>query len=119
MSSPARRRSALVFVTLVVIVTAAASSFGSDPPPGAALLVRIGNAPRGKPIPSGFVGLSLEYSAIPAYAGSDPNSINPVLEQLIRNLSPGHQRCGLVATAPTGRGGRSPVSSVPAASGTR
>jgi hypothetical protein len=40
-------------------------------------------------IPRGFLGLSLEYRAIEAYAGSDPNAINPVLEQLISNLSPG------------------------------
>lgn len=44
---------------------------------------------RGSPIPRGFLGLSLEYRAIEAYAGSDPNAINPVLEQLISNLSPG------------------------------
>ena len=40
-------------------------------------------------IPRGFLGLSLEYRAIEAYAGSDPSAINPVLEQLISNLSPG------------------------------
>lgn len=40
-------------------------------------------------IPRGFLGLSLEYRAIEAYAGSDPNAINPVLTQLISNLSPG------------------------------
>ena len=40
-------------------------------------------------IPRGFLGLSLEYRAIEAYAGSDPNALNPVLEQLISNLFPG------------------------------
>ena len=43
----------------------------------------------GRPIQRGFLGLSLEYRAIEAYAGSDPTAINPVLEQLISNLSPG------------------------------
>jgi hypothetical protein len=43
----------------------------------------------GPPIQRGFLGLSLEYRAIEAYAGSDPNAINPVLERLISNLSPG------------------------------
>jgi len=43
----------------------------------------------GRTIPSGFLGLSLEYPAVEAYAGSDPNAINPVFEQLIRNLTPG------------------------------
>jgi hypothetical protein len=56
-------------------------------PPGATV-IRLG-APTGRPIPSGFLGLSLEYSALRAYAGTDPTAVNPVLEQLIRNLTPG------------------------------
>jgi hypothetical protein len=40
------------------------------------------------PIRPGFLGLSLEYQAIEAYAGTDPNAIDPVLLQLIRNLTP-------------------------------
>ena len=43
----------------------------------------------GRPIPAGFLGLSLEYPAVEAYAGDDPRAVNPVLVQLIRNLSPG------------------------------
>jgi hypothetical protein len=35
------------------------------------------------------LGLSLEYSAVAAYAGADPAAVNPVFEQLIRNLTPG------------------------------
>ncbi len=46
--------------------------------------------PTGRTIPAGFLGLSFEYPAVRAYAGSDPGAINPVLLQLIRNLSP-HQ----------------------------
>jgi hypothetical protein len=46
------------------------------------------NAP-GQVIPAGFLGLSFEYRAIEAYAGQDPQAVNPVLEQLIRNLTPG------------------------------
>jgi hypothetical protein len=42
-----------------------------------------------KPIPSGFIGLSLEYSAIVPYGAVDSRSINPVLVNLIRNLAPG------------------------------
>ena len=45
--------------------------------------------PTGRAIPSGFLGLSLEYTAVEAYAGHDPKAINPVFEQLIRNLTPG------------------------------
>jgi len=43
----------------------------------------------GRPIPPGFVGLSVEYPAVPWYAGTDPSAVNPVFEQLIRNLAPG------------------------------
>src|SRR6185437_16316182 len=45
--------------------------------------------PTGRTIPSGFLGLSFEYPALAAYAGTDPGAVNPVLVQLIRNLSPG------------------------------
>jgi hypothetical protein len=45
-------------------------------------------AARGRAIPPGFVGLSLEISSLESYAGHDPSAVNPVLEQLIRNLAP-------------------------------
>lgn len=57
--------------------------------PRADTFVLIRGAAHGRPIPGGFVGLSLEYPAVAAYAGSDPAAINPVLVQLIRNLAPG------------------------------
>ena len=34
------------------------------------------------------MGLSIEYPAVTAYAGSHPLAINPVFEQLLRNLAP-------------------------------
>ncbi len=40
-------------------------------------------------VPFGFLGLSLEYPAVEAYAGSDPRAVDPVFEQLVRNLDPG------------------------------
>lgn len=40
-----------------------------------------------QPIAPGFVGLSLEYWAVPAYAGADPAATNPVFVRLIRNLT--------------------------------
>src|SRR5438270_559790 len=42
-------------------------------------------------IPDRFLGLSLEYRAVEAYAGADPKAIDPVFEQLVRNLSPGQR----------------------------
>lgn len=50
--------------------------------------VRLGH-PVGRPIPAGYLGLSVEFQAIRSYTGPDPHAINPLLVQLIRNLAPG------------------------------
>ena len=50
--------------------------------------VSVGRRAVSRPISPGFVGLSVEYPAVTAYAGADPTAINPVFEQLIRNLAP-------------------------------
>lgn len=74
----------------------------SDHPPVAPRLAR---AEFGRPIPPGFVGLSFEYDAMRAYTGRDPRAVNPVLEQLIRNLAPGQRpslRIGGNSTDSTG-----------------
>jgi Glycosyl hydrolase family 79 C-terminal beta domain len=54
-----------------------------------ATLLTVGTDTVGPAVPAGFVGLSVELPAIISYAGKDPQAINPVLEQLIRNLAPG------------------------------
>jgi hypothetical protein len=43
----------------------------------------------GRVIPRGFLGLGFEYGKLQRYAGDDPQAVDPVLEQLIRNLTPG------------------------------
>jgi hypothetical protein len=43
----------------------------------------------GAPIAPGFLGFSFEFQGVRAYTGSDPAHVNPVLVQLIRNLTPG------------------------------
>ncbi len=58
---------------------------GGDAP----LALTVEQSVAGRPIAPGFVGLSLEFQALPAYVGSDPAHPNPVLIQLIRNLAPG------------------------------
>jgi hypothetical protein len=50
--------------------------------------VKVGRAALGRPVSAGFVGLSIEYPAVTGYAGSDALAINPVFEQLVRNLAP-------------------------------
>jgi hypothetical protein len=51
--------------------------------------ISVGASPLGRPMPPGFVGVSLEYRAVHAYTGRDPRSVNPVLIQLLRALAPG------------------------------
>jgi hypothetical protein len=55
--------------------------------PRGALRLSLGASERH--VPRGFLGLSIEFQAIRAYTGSDPHAINPVLEALVRGLSPG------------------------------
>ncbi len=75
-------------VALVVAVThTATSGAGSDPPAE----VTVHQSVMGRPIPPGFVGLSTELSDLYSYTGKDPNAINPVFEQLVRNLAPGQR----------------------------
>ncbi len=58
--------------------------------PAAATLTITGAAVPGvPPIRHGFVGLSVEYPALPHYIGTDPRHVDPVFEQLLRSLSPG------------------------------
>jgi hypothetical protein len=59
-----------------------------DPLPSAVTISLPTNA-RGRRVPGGFLGFSFEFQAVRAYTGSNPRAINPVFEQLIRNLSPG------------------------------
>jgi hypothetical protein len=49
----------------------------------------VGPALVGRPIPQGFVGLTTEYKGLEAYAGTNPAALDPVFEQLVRNLAPG------------------------------
>ena len=63
----------------------------ADPPdPGdPKVSVSVGDSAVGAPIPAGFLGFSFEFQGVRSYTGSDPAHVNPVLVQLIRNLTPG------------------------------
>jgi Glycosyl hydrolase family 79 C-terminal beta domain len=63
----------------------------SVPRPAAdpALTVSVDAAAGGRPIAPGYLGFSFEFPGVRSYTGSDPSRINPVLVQLIRNLTPG------------------------------
>ncbi len=76
----------LVAPALAAPAPAAAQSTASGGAPILQAVVSPGTA--GNPMPAGFVGLSLEYTALLSYAGSDPGAINPVFLALVRGLAP-------------------------------
>ena len=82
---------AVVAVSLLTFALAGAGRSSNDPPPSAAgaATVTVDRSATGTTVPAGFVGLSLEYPAVSAYAGRDPSSLDPVFVQLVRNLAPG------------------------------
>jgi hypothetical protein len=92
-----RTTGALLAVTLVMLAFAGegdATTPGARPvavrspaPP----VLTVGGSASAPAIPAGFVGLSMEFRALEAYGGQDPRALNPVFEQLIRNLAPGQQ----------------------------
>jgi hypothetical protein len=97
MRSSSRRRPALLAIFALVIVAAigaliATRRTSADEHLAAqtsgVLPLNVSDRAVGRPIPAGFLGLSLEYTAIEPYAGTDPKGVNPVFEQLVRNLSP-------------------------------
>jgi hypothetical protein len=53
--------------------------------------VQVGDRAQTAPLRGGFLGLSIEVPSLTAYAGRNPAAVNPVFEQLIRNLAPGQE----------------------------
>ncbi len=78
-------------VALAIGLLALRSGVSGGEPPAGATAITIVSRSTGRQIPTGFLGLSLEYPAVEAYAGADPAAINPVFAQLIRNLTPGQR----------------------------
>jgi hypothetical protein len=93
-----RRRALTLTALTLACVTAgvayALTDSGSTHAPQAVAtkseVANISQSPVGT-VQSGFVGLSFEISGIESYTGTDPHAINPVFEQLIRNLDPGQR----------------------------
>jgi hypothetical protein len=82
---------AVALIALLLAAFAAAAGADSDPvhPSSAAILATVGTTPQGSPLAPGFVGVSMEYFAAHVYTGSEPNAVDPVVVQLLRNLAPG------------------------------
>lgn len=79
---------AAALAALAVIVIAACGSAAGAPPATTSAAVTIGAATAARPVPAGFVGLSMEYRGLAAYAGQNPAAVDPVFEQLLRDISP-------------------------------
>ena len=77
---------AAVALALLLPASQAKPATPATTPPS---VLTVGRATAAAPIAPGFVGLSLEYWAVPDYAGPDPTELNPVFVQLIRNLAAG------------------------------
>jgi Glycosyl hydrolase family 79 C-terminal beta domain len=80
----------LLFAAVAVLADLdpdAAGARAADP----AYTATIGSNPTGQAMAPGFTGVSLEYGALHAYTGRDPDNLNPVLLNLMRNLVPGGQ----------------------------
>ncbi len=79
---------ALAAAAIVGVLGFHKSDASPDPVPPAATPITVSGQEVGRPMPSGFVGLSLEYTTIEAWAGTDARAINPVFVRLVRNLAP-------------------------------
>jgi hypothetical protein len=91
-----RKRFIVADLALVTVVAAAtvllasmSSGSGDHNVPAGATMLTVEPTAYGRPMAAGFLGLSLEYSSIEAYAGDDPTAVDPVFTQLVRNLAPG------------------------------
>ena len=90
-----RRAPALLLATLVALAgSGGAQATGDRGVPGAdpphTDVVRISATPAGHGVPGAFVGLSPEYPTVSSAELPGRGGGDPVLAQLIRNLSPGH-----------------------------
>jgi hypothetical protein len=79
---------ALLAITVGVLGDFDASRAGASPR-DPAVSASVGSNTTSGPMAQGFVGVSLEYSALHVYTGRDPRAVNPVLIQLLRDLAPG------------------------------
>lgn len=88
---------ALLAAVAVVLANLDSLTAGAQPtvltvplprPSGPEVSATVGSVPTARPLPPGFVGLSLEYPAILRYTGAHPDR---ALVRLIRDLSPGQR----------------------------
>jgi hypothetical protein len=82
---------AVAAAVIVSAISATTGARGTASTASAGGTVSFGSGTVGQPIPPGFVGLTTEYRGLEAYAGNNPAALDPVFEQLMRNLAPGQR----------------------------
>jgi hypothetical protein len=75
-----------VLATAVAIGAVFARSSTSDA--ASRVRVTVERAFVGRPVPAGFLGLSMEYPDLEGYAGTSGHALDPILVRLIRGLAP-------------------------------
>jgi hypothetical protein len=86
------RRSTLLLAVLGLLLGAVAAGCGNAQPArasAATATLTVSATPTGPAVPAGFLGVSMEYKALEAYAGTNPGALDQPFLQLLRNLSPG------------------------------
>jgi hypothetical protein len=79
---------AVVALVIVVLLGLPTQPDRTPGVPAGAVEVTVGDTPISRPVAPGFLGLSLEYTTVPAFAGPDPAHVNPVFVRLLRDLTP-------------------------------
>jgi hypothetical protein len=94
---PTRRPRSQILALAAAVLLAAAAALALIAPsdatvprtlPANALLIDVADTPMSRPIPSGFIGLSIEYPSLLAYSGAKPAAPNPTFIRLVRDLNP-------------------------------
>jgi Glycosyl hydrolase family 79 C-terminal beta domain len=88
MSTLSRTTTSFLAVTLVAVAAAGVIAANRHASTARTATVNVEGATVGRPVPSGFTGLSMEFRGLATYAGQNPRSPSPVFEQLLRNLAP-------------------------------
>lgn len=94
---------AVVLAVIVPLLVAVVPGPGGAPPTAAAstrpahgasgiptsISASVSDTPTGQAMPSGFVGVSIEFKAVQEYTGGNPKAVNPVFVHLLQGLAPG------------------------------
>ena len=81
-------RIALALLVAAVAALAAGGCGSTAKQASAQSTFSVTGAAMGQPIPSGFVGLSIEIKSLEEYAGTNPDAVNPILLHLIEDIAP-------------------------------